>query len=163
MIKKYTQEERLGMALSLLSAKNDEKMAVLILKLIITFGDAEKMLSVSKIDSFKSELNLGNGRADIVLFHCDGGISIIEVKADNDIRTIASGIGQLFLYESMIPFAFKGKKDKPKYISKIIAAPIDFDKCDKINSACELAGIKLVNLPTYKQLQSILKRYRDGA
>jgi DNA-binding sugar fermentation-stimulating protein len=78
-------------------------MAVLVLEMFINFDCGEKMLSVSKISSYKTEVNLDGGRADFVLFHRDGGISIVEVKADNDLRSIASGIGQLFLYESMIP------------------------------------------------------------
>lgn len=163
MIKEHTKEELLLAAKQLLTSRNDESMSMIILEMMIRFGHAEKMLSVPKITNYKKEMNLGGGRADFVLFHKDGGISIVEVKSDGDIRSIISGIGQLFLYESMMPSLFGRKIDKPNYIRKILASAIDFEKCEKISKACDLAGVNLVNMPTHKQLQSILKRYRDGA
>ena len=163
MIKEPTKTELLKTATMLLRSVNDECMATTLLELMIKFGHAEKMLSVPKIDNYKAQMRLGLGIPDFVLFHADGGISIVEVKADKELRSIVAGIGQLFFYESMIPDAFKGKKDVPTYIRKILAVPIDFDKCDKINKACELSGVSLVNLTTHEKLKRILKRYKDGA
>jgi len=48
------------------------------------------------------EYKLIYGRADIVIFHIDGSISVIEAKDANDVRSVVAGIGQVGMYASQI-------------------------------------------------------------
>lgn len=131
-----------------------EKSVIVMLKLFLLFGDLEKVLRVSKIHRHKFEFNVGGGRIDLILFHMDGGISIIEAKSEYDIRTIAAGIGQVCMYAAQLPSAIR-KSKPPKYINRILTAPIEPERCTYLLKACEMAGVKFVPLPSIGLMKSL--------
>jgi len=129
---------------SLMRADNNEEMAVIGLKVLLLGGDAERVLGCNKIERYRFEVSIGLGRVDLVLFHKDGGISLVEVKADSDLRSVCGGIGQLFMYEAELPLSKFGNGIKPKYVNKILASPLSPEKAAKAIRACSLAGVKYV-------------------
>lgn len=143
---------------ALYSAKNDEAMAVLGVKMLLLVGDAEKVLGCSRIIRYRFEVALGPCRVDMVLFHKDGGISLVEIKADSDIRTVASGIGQLFVYEAEFPLSKFGKHISPKYVNKILASPTPPERAYKVMRACHLAGVHYACLASHGDVKEAFKK-----
>jgi len=135
-------------ASELFKSRNNEAAAILMLKLFLMFGDLEKVLGVKKIERHRFEFSVCGGRIDLLLFHKDKGISIVEVKAQNDVRTILAGIGQLCLYE--VGIRKKMVRRPPKYINRILTAPIEPSVSLHIMEACEIAGVRFAHLPIYK-------------
>lgn len=134
---------------SLLRLKRNEETVTKVLKLLLMFGDLEKAISVAKILSYRFEFPITHGRIDLLLFHKDGGISIIEAKSDGTAKEIAMGIGQLCLYEVGIQNKFS-----PKYINKILVAPLSPDKSIPLIQACAVAGARFAPIPCFEVLDA---------
>ena len=135
-------------AVALLSISDNEKAVTQVLRLMLLFGDLQRVLKVKPISRYKFEFPVNSGRIDLLLFHNDGGISIVEAKADRLPREIALGIGQLCMYEAGLR-----KKMRPAYINRILIAPIKSENSLEIMSACELAGVKFIHLPKFKKIK----------
>jgi hypothetical protein len=148
-----SEDEWRKLASDFLNSKDDEACIVLLLRMNCIFGDIRRIFKTSKIDSFKFEYPVSGGRVDLVLFHSDGGVSLIEVKGANGSRDVVAGIGQLFLYEAMFSQS-KPKAKAPAYIDKFLLAPITGKSADKVDRACALANVKFVQ---YAPLQLIGK------
>jgi hypothetical protein len=133
------------------SLSDNEKAAILQLKIMLLGGGFCSLFEVPKIVRYHFEYNLGIGRADLVLFHADGGVSLVEAKADGDTRTIAGGIGQLFLYSVLLE---QKLQIRPKYINRILCAPVKPEKGYQILTACRLAGVKFVHLATFECMKA---------
>lgn len=139
------------LASNFLSSKNDEKAISDLMRIHLIFGHLERVLGVSRIIRHRFEFSVNFGRIDLVLFHKDGGASLVEIKSDGELRSIVGGIGQLFLYES----SFKDfmRKTKPlKYINKILVSPLSPEKSLPVMSACVAAGVKYVHYATFKEI-----------
>jgi hypothetical protein len=149
------------LASALLNAKNNEKAAMVLLRLWLAFGKLESVLGVSRIGRHRFEFHVSGGRIDLLLFHTDGGVSIVEAKADNALLTVASGIGQLCMYATLLPATLGAMN--PAYINRILVAPTDPDKCADLAHACEIAGVRFCPLPQFKiikeQADALRKKY----
>jgi hypothetical protein len=143
---------------NLLRMKNNEQFVIEVLKLQIDFNGLESTLDVSKIDRYGFEFSLPNGRIDLLLFHADGGVTIVEAKAQSDQRSIVGGIGQLCLYAQALELMFR--ENPPKYIDRILVAPIadNIDLCVSIGGACKMAGVSLVALKSYQETMDLLNK-----
>ena len=138
------------LANELLSLENNEKAVILTLKLFLMFGNLESVLKVSKIQRHRFEFAVSGGRIDLVLFHRDGGVTIVEAKAENQARFIAAGIGQLCMYASVISESLK--KTEPTYINKVLVAPIKPEDSLHLMNACQMAGIRFAHLAPFDVL-----------
>ena len=135
--------------------RDDESAAILQLKILLEMGALRSVLGVGEFRRHAFEYNLGSGRADLVLFHRDCGISIIEAKASNRCGVVAAGIGQLFLYEAEARMKFKGPH-APKYVNKFLCAPMAAEDAMPIWSACRLAGVKFIHLKEFEPFKDSL-------
>lgn len=156
----YSQEEAEAIISSLKKAgvfeligtlQNNEKALTLQLKLLSEFGNLQKCFRTSKIERYKFEHHVGCGRVDLFMVHKDGGLSIVEAKAENSLSVIAAGIGQLFVYEAAI--LRKSYKNPPKYINKILCVPVKIGKHPELELACANSGIQLVGLMEYSDFK----------
>ena len=144
-----------SLARNLPRMENNEKSVILQLKVMLIGGDFCRLFGVCPISRYRFEYALSIGRVDLMLFHRDGGISIIEAKPDECLRTIVSGIGQLFLYSSVVR---RELGRNPKYINRILCAPTTPEKSSRIFAACEEASVRFVPLASY----SYFKEQIDG-
>ena len=88
------------------------------------------------------------GRIDLLLFHSDASISIVELKAENRPSEVAAGIGQLCMYAAAIPRALH-EKQRPAVIRRILAAHVPVDQSIDLVCACTLAGVRFAYLPSF--------------
>jgi hypothetical protein len=136
------------------SARDNEAAGVLQLRIHLAAGELHTLLKVKPFTRHQFEFQLkGLGFADLVLFHADGGVTIIEAKGSDGNRMVSSGIGQLFMYEA----AYRLQAScSPAYVNKVLCAPVGADKFMPTWRACELAGIRFIHLAEFKALQSAL-------
>jgi hypothetical protein len=159
-------KDQIDFAHALLNAKDDERMVVLIVRMALMHpGAAERMFNCTKIERHRFEFNVGVGRVDLALFHRDGGMTIVELKANGETRAVAAGIGQLFLYESALPFAMKNKAKPPTYVHKVLASPLPPEKALHVMRACNVAGVRYAFLGGFKDLRAAMRKvgWIDGA
>jgi hypothetical protein len=161
--KQWTEEDRPALdnlTRSMLSLDNNEKATTLMLKLFLTFDDLHLVLGVARIARHRFEFDVGGGRIDLLLFHVDGGVTIVEAKAESDTRTIIGGIGQLCFYAAKLPKLLTHTA-KPKYVNMILAAPIKPEKSLSIMDACNIAGVRFVHLAPYSVLKASIDKAKE--
>lgn len=144
---------------ALLRIQNNEDCAVLILRIALHLGEAEKLLGCPKIRSHRHEVTLGPGRVDVVLFHEDESITLVEVKGDTEVRQIVGGIGQLFLYEAHVPHSLPSLASVK--IHKTIACTAPPERAALAIRACHIAGVHYACLGTFHDLKRILAEVSD--
>lgn len=127
---------------------NDEKAVVLQLKIMLVAGDLRRLLCVPKIERYRFEFSVQDGRIDLLLFHVDGGVSIVEAKPGAHPVSIAAGIGQLCYYAAVLPTKYP-KGSSPAYINRFLCAPIAPERSLALVEACDMAGVKFVHLAPY--------------
>lgn len=149
----------------LILSQSDEKRVMMMLRLFLAFGSLEKVLGVSKIYRHRYEVSVGGGRIDLLLFHKDGGVTIVEAKSGENPIDISRGIGQLCMYSTMLPYVIK-KGPVPAYVNLILAAPIEPENSLNLMSACKMAGVRFVHLATHAEFKKSISKLaglRDGA
>ncbi|MHB8915871.1 MAG: hypothetical protein ACYC4K_08680 [Thiobacillus sp.] len=155
---KLTLEKRLedeGVVKAANNLMDDEKAVILQIKILLIGGNFRRVFKVSRVDRYYFEYSVESGRIDLLVFHSDGGVSVIEAKAANGLVSIAAGIGQLFLYSaSLLKKLNKGAE--PKYINKILCAPLEAEKSLEIMAACEMAGIRFVHLAPFMVIKKLI-------
>jgi len=137
-----------SIANGLLSISNNENAVIQVLRLMLIFGHLHRLLKVRPISRYRFEVTVSTGRIDLLLFHDDGGVSIVEAKADRAPRDIAPGIGQLFMYEAAVH-----KSMRPAYVNKILIAPIRPEQSVDLTRACELADVQFTILPVFEDMK----------
>lgn len=144
-------------------AKDNEAGLLVMLKLMLIFGDAERALNVPKISRYRFEFPVRGGRIDLLLFHRDGGVTVVEVKTSETTRNVVGGIGQLCWYAAVLPVALK-KTTQPSYIRRLLVAPTDEAQSTAVISACELAGVQFTSMANFKLFRGLLesKLSRNG-
>lgn len=136
--------------------QDNEEAVMEQLRLMAACGDLASVLQCPSITQYAFELSLpGVGRADLVLFHDDGGVTLVEAKGPMDTRSLACGIGQLFVYAGAIQrMRFGGRV--PTSVGMFLVAPVTAEKSEGVRRACELAGIGFLRLPPFKQFKFLL-------
>jgi len=127
--------------------ENNERAVILMLKLMLAFGDLAYALQVPRIAGGRFEFPVQGGRIDLLLFHEDGGVTIVEAKPETEVRMIVGGIGQLCMYTALLPAALHEAR-RPAYIRRVLCAPIVPEKSLDLVAACRLAGVDFVPLPS---------------
>lgn len=124
---------------------HSELAATNIIKHIMAGGyeKLERALDLPPIDIARFEFPLPCGRADLVLFHNDGTVTVIELKGPGDDRKILAGIGQVTMYAVQIGYARTAR-----CIRKILAAPVKGEDSEHLAEACAAAGVRFVPLGT---------------
>lgn len=138
----------LDLANRMLRMQNNEEAMALMLRLMLTFEDLEHAWSLPKVERHRFEFNLPGARIDLLLFHTDRSVSIVEAKAETDMRSTAAGIGQLCLYAALLPQVLIGDQS-PALVRRILCAPVEPEKSLNLMRACEMAGVQFAHLPTF--------------
>lgn len=159
---KLTEDHCKSIGVRLLTVPDGEAAATEMLRLMLQFGQLEKAWKLPRISRYRFEFSVNGGRIDLLLFHVDGGISIVETKASHSMSGMAAGIGQLCVYASLIRDAL-GENFSPAYVRRILAASIEPEKSLTIMEACKMAGVEFAHLPSYRYLQSVLELLRRRA
>lgn len=80
-----------------------EKNVVDLFRESVSAKQFDERIPMTEHDSIVYEMSLRYGRADIVIFHFDGSVSVIEVKdGTKGYNHVVSGIGQASLYACQI-------------------------------------------------------------
>lgn len=137
-----------------------EAAAVATLRLMIHGGIRfTRLWGIPRIDRYRLEVNVSGGRVDVVLFHHDQSVSLVEVKgATVSRRDVLAGIGQLCYYATQAPITLRLTHGAP--LRRILCAPFDPEEMMELSPACDMAGVLLRNLPPYLTLRAELAAYR---
>lgn len=98
----YKKALRLGIDSDFLCSGGENYLVdveVATMKLGVVFED----IPININDTIKKEFSLGYGRADVVVFHIDGTVTVIEAKDGKyGYGHVVSGIGQVTLYATQL-------------------------------------------------------------
>lgn len=154
----FTREDELrAIAVRLQRVTNSEETAILQLKLMLAHGQLAYVLDLPELVDARFEFPVPGGRLDLLLFHADDTLTVVEAKADGSNRDIAAGIGQLCVYASLLPGVLTRQ---PKSIRRLLCAPVEPERAVILMRACELAGVQFQPLATYTQVRSFTERLR---
>lgn len=124
---------------------NNEKGVTRMLRELLEQGLFAKVYEMPDVASYESEFSLTRGRADFVVFHVDGSVTVIEAKGPGDMRSTLAGIGQLLSYTIQIGMS-RGLKGA---VRGILVAPVkvDTDAARLLGLACLRAGMEFLPCP----------------
>lgn len=148
---------RASLLATLSKADHSEGTAVATLRLWLHGGELAKILSAPKITGARFEFRVDGGRIDLLLFHADASVTIIEAKAQIRLNQVAAGIGQLCMYAALLPQALSPHQ-QPTSVRRVLCAPVEPDQCEALFRACDSAGVMFVPLPTQQAMRSIAER-----
>lgn len=134
------------------SSNNSEKSVMLMLELFLRMGDLERAINVPKITGYRFEFPVASGRIDLLLFHADKSMTIIEAKAEYSFPAIVAGIGQLCMYAVKLP-AKLHKDQQPTFIRRLLCAHCPAEEASDLVHACKLAGCRFAYLPSYAEFK----------
>ena len=130
--------------------RDDESAALAQLKIMLLGGHLREVLGVTAFHDHRFDFQVKTGRIDLLLLHDDGGVTIVEVKADNaDVLKIAVGIGRLHMHADSLPAALPSEQ-QPAYITLILCTPITAERSLWLMTACDQAGVRFVHLALYE-------------
>lgn len=122
-------------------------------------GDAfGELLECPPIVSRHWEFQIEGFRADLVLFHIDGSVTIVEAKSQTrSVIELAGGIGQLLVYASALP---KTLGYEPPETRLILAFPRieEQQEDDSLNAACMAAGVRPLRLVSPAEMYRMVDR-----
>ena len=143
----------IGLADAYLNNRNhDERATILQLLTLSMCGGLQGLLKCPDVVSRHWEYLIGTSRADMVLFHIDNSVSIIEAKGPKKTAVeAASGIGQLLVYGATLPTAIGYV---PTRLNLILAFPRLGNKDDEyaLDVACNTAGVVPLRLASPEQV-----------
>lgn len=122
----------------LLRIPDKEAGACAILRLLLCTEKLAEVWELPAIVRWEQEFAFPRGRADFVLFHIDGSVSIVEVKPAGSDRDVLCGIGQLSLYAMQAGFGLRNTE-----IRRVLALADSFSRNKHNEEACKLAGVRL--------------------
>jgi hypothetical protein len=137
-----------AIAQGFVSSKDDEACLALLMRIHLIFGQARTLLGCAPIDRYRFEYPIDGYRADIALFHSDGGVSIVELKPENAVRDVVAGIGQLCWYETLIR-----RSVKASYFQKYLVAPVTDEALPLVDGACDMAGVSFIQYPSFSEVR----------
>ena len=137
-----------------------EAAAVVTLRVMLHSGRRfERLWGVPRIERYRLEVSLPGGRVDVVLFHADGSVSLVEVKsAIVSRREVLAGVGQLCYYATQAPRSLRIAPGVT--LRRILCAPVEPEDMLALTPACDMAGVMLRNLPPYITIRTELGAYR---
>lgn len=143
------------------NADDGERYAMLTLRLLHQTGCLRASLKCQPIVRFASEFDVKVGRIDALLFHLDGGLTIIEAKGVNALGAMAGGIGQLLVYD--VALRAMVADAQPPYINRILAVPLDegHPALSLLAKACHAADCLLFALPSREAMRGKEQKLYD--
>lgn len=142
-----------GLADAYLNNRNaDEGATILQLLTLSMCGGLQGLLKCEEIVSRHWEYAIGASRADLVLFHIDSSVTIIEAKGPKKTAVeAAAGIGQLLVYGAMLPVVIGYR---PTKLNLTLAFPRLGNASDEyaLDVACNTAGVVPLRLASPKEV-----------
>lgn len=131
--------------------RDSERWAILALRILAMTGQLEPILRCAPIARYSFEVSMGLNRADLVCWHEDGGVSIIEAKGgDAGITSVVSGIGQVAMYALMY---LQGCANPPAYLKKYVVAPVPGDQIALCVLTALNCNVQFVSLPAFGSMR----------
>ncbi|WP_156179941.1 hypothetical protein [Delftia lacustris] len=120
----------------------------------------EDRIPMTEHDTVVYEMALKFGRADIVVFHVDGSVSVIEVKdGTKGYNHVVAGIGQAALYACQIAMSKATLKRVRRCLLWTSVGDIQADGA--IEQACEDAGVIPLPWQSMKSLMATTEAMRN--
>lgn len=143
---------------------NPESWAALTLRILAMTGQLGQILHTSPVVRYQFEYSLGQHRADLVCWHKDGGVSIIEAKGgDGTLTEVVAGIGQVAMYALLY---LQQSETPPAYLKKFVMAPVaqyQIGLCVLTAVNCNVQFLPLPMLGPAQDLVAALGRCVSGA
>lgn len=130
-----------GMVFNLLDERGKfrkgEEGVCQVIAVMLMGGQFHLAADLPEISHYEREYPLPRGRADFVLFHVDGSVTVIEVKKNkgND-REIFPAIGQVMSYAVQLGYGRTATS-----IRKMVASDYVGAGSELIDDACRMAGV----------------------
>ena len=145
------------------NAKDDEAYVTAILKVWEWSGEIAKVFQTGSVRKMVYEFEVGPCRIDALIFHEDGGATLIEAKGAGSLRHLCAGIGQAALYGEILMDTLPPDQ-RPKYLRKWLIAPIASLECSGILlRACRSAGMNLLPIERFTSFADFRQRLALGA
>jgi hypothetical protein len=148
LMKRATDEGVLHMAAR---TRGGESWAILVLQILAMSGRLDSLLRCSKVSRYLFEFSLGSFRADLVIWHEDGGVSIVEAKgAETALTGVVSAFGQVSMYALMY---LQQCPKPPAYLKKYVVAPVapeDLALCCFTGVGC---NVQFVPAPPFEEFR----------
>lgn len=150
-VQMFRTRDVVGLARYLLPVRNTEEASVKVLRLHLFSGNLHRVLGTPRVTGHRFEFPVPGGRIDLLLFHADGSVSIVEAKAAGPVGLIAAGIGQLALYSALLPGVLW--RQQPTTIRRILVATCEPDIAAVLMRACQQAGAEFRCLAPFSAVQ----------
>lgn len=100
------------------------------------------VFGTSDVAHWEEECRILRGRADFVVIHVDGSVTVVEAKGPGGMRNTLGGIGQLLSYMIQIGMS-AGLTGR---VRGVLVAPVSIgtEESRIIDEACERAGVRFV-------------------
>lgn len=119
-------------------------------------GWFSKFIPHTEYDKVVFEYGLGRGRADIVIFHLDGSITVVEAKdGDQGVRSVLGGIGQVGYYAAQLGARNTGMKVRRALLWTSTGDPA---QDALIPEACEVAGVVSMEIKNVAAIKSDINK-----
>lgn len=139
--------------------RGSEKRLVQLFCELIDSGRYDERLPMSPQDTLVLEQAFRFGRADVVIYHVDGSVSVVEAKnGDVGYSHVLAGIGQLTMYAVQIANRKTGISKVNRCLLWSGASSIEADAM--IEAACEQAGIIPLPMPKMSVITSTREAVR---
>lgn len=147
-----------AMLLSRSAPHGTEKDLIKQFRELFETGNYDDLIPLTAADTIVYEQAFKFGRADIVVYHCDGSVSVVEAKNGAVGYThVVSGIGQATMYAVQI--ASKGVARRVRRC--LLWTGTDNLELDGlIDIACEMAGVVSLPMPTMQMLMATREAVR---
>ncbi len=133
-----------------------EKAVVSYIKCLMLSGAGELFgsLPYRTGDKVVFEMQMRHGRADIVIFHIDGSVSVIEVKdGDRDVMSVVAGIGQVGFYAGQLAVS----RAFPSIRRALMWTACSNDShTSLVIDACKVAGVEPLLLPSNAKIKDMM-------
>jgi hypothetical protein len=139
--------------------KTTEAGVVLFLCDLLRSGSFASIYGTPPVANWATEVPLPRGRADFVLYHVDGTLSVVETKAAGELRIALAGIGQILSYVFQLAARHGLHTNAIRGFLLCPTNPASED-CDLIEAACQRAGLQFFPVPTSAQLNDSLRILR---
>ena len=147
-----------------LVSRDNEACIAAMFRVHCLFGHTASMLRTPPVSRYKFEYRVDAGSIDLVLFHADHSVSLVEFKAGGTVRDAVAGIGQLFYYESAF-MASCPRQMTPVFVRKHLVSPVRGKVAERVRAACSQAGVGFLqyqSFPAIDQHKSELRTWVES-
>lgn len=157
---KFVMLQMLDYLPELIGMRGRERCAVRAFTLVMKSEGAHQVFGWPRVSAIRPEFQLKGGRrADLVIAHEDGSLTVVEVKGGPDLTAVAGGIGQALLYAELL------REMRPGVTIRCALVVGDHFSATVAN-VCEAAGVEYIPVGDEDAvmeagLRALIKRFRE--